>query len=84
MNFILKKRSFVRHLILFFITAGLWFIIYVVCYITNKRNSPRNNIYETIYKREKLQEQNDILDIEIKKEKLKELKLKNKKLENSK
>lgn len=83
MNFVLKPRKFITHCILFFVTGGIWLIIYICCYIYNKRKTQniKENLYQTIYDREQLQYESDLLDIEIKKEKLKELQIKNRKNE---
>lgn len=83
MSFILKKRSFLTHLILFFCTGGIWLFVYIISFIiyNSQLDNKKGKLQDEIIQRENIQKEIDQLELDIKKEKLKELKLKNKKLE---
>lgn len=79
MEFILRKRSFSKHCLLFLLTAGVWLFIYFGCLIYSKVNKDnvKNNVYQNIYEREEIQKENDLLELELKRQKIEELKIKN-------
>lgn len=79
MNFVLKERSFFTHIILFFITGGLWLFIFFTFYILDyvKKKNKQKELQKYVNEKQKLFEENEHLNLEIKKQKLTELKLKN-------
>lgn len=83
MNLILKKRNFLTHILLFIFTGGIWLFVYIIAFILHnkKLQKEKYKLYNKVVNRECIQDELDVLELEIKREKLKEIRLKNEKLE---
>lgn len=68
MDYILKKRSWLFHFILFFLTGGIWAVVYFYCKNKKQKYNYKNNLmsetekmkYEEKIKNKEIKKQNSI------------------------